>query len=169
MKIKQIMIKEVTGDILLSECKVIAHCVAPNDHFDSGLALSLRTNYPSMAKDFRHYCHLQHPKAGDIWAWGGVGGKQIINLMAQEPAESRGSTGHPGKASISSLNQCLKKLADFIKEEKIDRIAIPKLATGVGGLDWEDVRESIENYLEPLNAKIYVYTLYQKGEKAVEN
>lgn len=160
------MIKEVIGDILLSDTKVIAHCVAPNDHFDSGLAFGLRSNYPSMAKDFRHFCHLQNPKAGEIWSWGGVGGKQIVNLMAQEPADSRSSNSHPGKASISNLNNCLKKLADFVEEENINRIAIPRLATGVGGLDWTDVKESINKYLGDSKAEVIVYTTYVKDLKA---
>jgi O-acetyl-ADP-ribose deacetylase (regulator of RNase III) len=46
------MIHEVAGDILLSTAQAIAHGVAPNDHFDSGLALGLREKWPSMAKDF---------------------------------------------------------------------------------------------------------------------
>ena len=41
------MIKEVSGDIMLSKAQVIAHGVAPHDHFDNGLALSLRQDYPS--------------------------------------------------------------------------------------------------------------------------
>ncbi len=36
------MIHDVSGDILLSSAQVIAHGVAPNDLFHSGLALSLR-------------------------------------------------------------------------------------------------------------------------------
>lgn len=162
------MIKEVVGDILLSDSKVIAHCVAPNDHFDSGLALGLRNDYPVMVKDFRHYCHIHNPKAGEIWGWGGVGGKQIINLMAQEPADSRSSNNHPGKATISNLNHCLKKLADFTEKEQIKRLAIPKLATGVGGLEWDEVNESIQKYLGSLDADVYVYTTYVKDLKADE-
>ncbi len=162
-----IMIKEVKGDILLSESKVIAHSVAPMDHFDSGLALSLREMYPAMVKDFRHYCHGHHPKTGEIWTWGGVGGVQIVNLMAQEPAESA-KGGHPGKASISSLNKTLKELSKFIKKEKPDSVAIPKLATGVGGLDWDDVKDSIETYLGDLDTNVIVYTTYVKDHKAEE-
>ena len=61
------MITEVQGDILLSKAAAIAHGVAPNDHFDSGLALSLRERWPAMVKDFRHYCQTSHPKSGEIW------------------------------------------------------------------------------------------------------
>lgn len=161
------MIKEVDGDILLSTSKAIAHCVAPMDHFDNGLALTLRENHPSMVKDFRHYCHTHHPKPGEIWSWGGVGGIQIVNLMVQEPAEmSRG--GHPGKASITHLDHALKELAKFIKKEGIQSLALPKLATGVGGLNWHEVSDAIYHYLGDLNIPIYVYTTYTKGKKASE-
>ena len=55
------MIHYLTGDILLSKAQVIAHSVALNDSFSSGLALSLRNNWPVMYKDFRHYCHGNYP------------------------------------------------------------------------------------------------------------
>ena len=54
------MIVEVAGDILLTKAHAIAHGVAPSDHFDHGLALTLREKYPAMAKDFRHYLHQCH-------------------------------------------------------------------------------------------------------------
>ncbi|MBK8053571.1 MAG: macro domain-containing protein [Saprospiraceae bacterium] len=162
------MIKEVTGDILLSGSKTIAHCIAPMDHFDSGLALSLRENYPSMVKGFRNYCHTHHPKPGEIWVWAGVGGIRIINLMAQEPAPSENYKGHPGKASLSSLDKTLKELVKYIKKENCESLAIPKLATGVGGLDWKDVRQSIIKHLDGLEIPVFVYSNFVKGSKAEE-
>ena len=44
------MIYEVSGDILLSEARAIAHGVAPNDNFATGLALSLREHWPALYK-----------------------------------------------------------------------------------------------------------------------
>ena len=51
------MIRYLTGDLLLSDAQAIAHGVAPFDHFDTGLALSLREHSPAMFKDFKHWCH----------------------------------------------------------------------------------------------------------------
>lgn len=161
------MIKEVKGDILLTESKLIAHCVAPHDHFDQGLALNLRENFPSMVKDFRHYCKIHGSKPGDIWTWGGVGGVQIVNLMAQTAAPIN-SQGHPGKASLSYLDKTLKALAKFLVKEKPTSIAIPKLATGVGGLEWNDVYELIKKNIGHLDIPVYVYSVYIKGAKADE-
>ena len=75
------MLHEVSGDILLSRASVIAHGVSPNDAHDQGLALSLRENWPSMYKDFRHYCQTTHPKAGGVWAWAGADGKRVVRAQ----------------------------------------------------------------------------------------
>jgi O-acetyl-ADP-ribose deacetylase (regulator of RNase III) len=160
------MIKEVTGDILLTEAQAIAHGVAPNDHFDHGLAFSLRENYPSMSKDFRHYCHIANPHPGKVWMWGGVGGIRIFNLLTQEPA--KGAKGHPGKASLHNVSNALKELAKMVEDEKITSLALPRLATGVGGLDWEEVRPLVYERLSDLDIPIYIYTVYAKDEKAEE-
>jgi len=160
------MIKEVTGDITRSKAGAIAHGIAPNDHFDSGLALSLREAFPAMYKDFRHYCHQFHPKPGSVWIWSGVGSR-VISLFTQEPPQTDRS--HPGKASLVNLNHALKELSKMITEENLESVAIPRLATGVGGLDWEEVKPLIYKHLDPLPVKIYLYSHFTKGVQAVEN
>ncbi len=102
------MLKEVSGDILLTRAQVIAHGVAPGDHFNQGLALSLRERYPAMAKDFRHYCQVSHPKPGEIWAWAGADGRRIVNLMTQEEAPSKNA--NPGQATTRNVNATLRNL-----------------------------------------------------------
>jgi O-acetyl-ADP-ribose deacetylase (regulator of RNase III) len=159
------MIKEVSGDILLSSATVIAHGVAPNDHFDSGLALLLRQDYPSMVKDFRHYCKQDNPEPGTIWMWGSAEGKKIVNLLTQEPAKG---TEHPGHASLQHVGHALRHLAKLAHTENFGSIALPKLATGVGKLHWEEVKPLIEKHLGDLGIPIYVYATYVKGQKASE-
>lgn len=160
------MIKEVSGDIMLTSAQAIAHGVAPNDHFDRGLALSLRENYPAMAKDFRHFCRLENPPAGEVWMWGGAGGLRIFNLMTQEPAKFHNS--HPGNATLSNVDHSLKELAKQIKEEKIQSVALPRLATGYGKLKWEDVQPLIKKRLGELDIPIFIYSTFIKGKKGEE-
>ena len=160
------MIKEVKGDILLTTAQAIAHGIAPNDHFDRGLALSLRENYPAMAKDFRHFCKLKNPSPGEVWMWGTVGNFRIFNLMTQEPA--RTINGHPREATLQNVNHCLKNLVKSIKSENIKSLAIPKLATGYGKLDWDDVLPLIHKHLESLEIPIYIYSTFVKDQKGAE-
>ncbi|HEY5646077.1 MAG TPA: macro domain-containing protein [Pseudomonadales bacterium] len=160
------MLKQVAGDILLSQAQAIAHGVAPGDHFNQGLALALRESYPAMAKDFRHYCQLEHPKPGDLWVWTGADGKRIVNLMTQEPAKSEHA--HPGNATTHNVNVTLRNLRKLAEEEGFASLALPRLATGVGGLDWAVVYELIERHLGDLDIPVYVYAQYQSGVAAKE-
>ena len=125
------MIREVAGDILLTQAEAIAHGVAPHDHFESGLALALRERLPSMVKDFRHYCHTQHVEPGGLWIWSGVDFPRVINLFTQTPAPKHGH-GHGGKATVTSVGHCLRELSKLIRKEGLESVALPKLATGVG-------------------------------------
>ena len=159
------MIIKVQGDILLSEAKAIAHGVAPHDHFDQGLALALRERFPAMVKDYRHYCHAQNPKPGNAWLWAGAD-KIVVNLMTQEPAPNQ--KAHPGKANMKNINHALKSLCGIIEEQGITSIALPRLATGVGGLEWGDVEPLIEKNLGDLKIPVIIYDAYNKGEKAIE-
>ena len=160
------MIHEVAGDILLSSAQAIAHGVAPNDHFDSGLALGLREKWPSMAKDFRPYAHQSHPKSGEIWMWGGTGGARIFNLLTQEGEHTHGSK--PGKANLANVNHCLRRLRHEIEKEGIKSLAMPALATGVGGLSWSEVKPLVVQHLGDLQIPIYLYVTYHAGTQAKE-
>ena len=159
------MITKVRGDILLSDAKAIAHGVAPHDHFNQGLALALRERHPAMAKDFRHFCHQDNPKPGHAWLWAGPE-RVVINLMTQEPAPD--NKAHPGKATAHNVNHALKELRAMIEREKISSVALPKLATGVGGLDWDEVEPLIESQLGDLGIPVIVYVAYEKDKKAAE-
>lgn len=161
------MIREVEGDILLSRAAALAHGVAPNDDFKSGLALSLRKQWPAMYNDFRHYCHHDHPKAGGTWSWGGPGGARIVALLTQEPPRNPGD--HPGRAKLKHVNHALKALRRVIDDEGYASVALPRLATGVGGLDWDDVRPLIERHLGDLEIPVYVYSTYHPGQQAAES
>ena len=160
------MIHEVEGDILLTGAQVIAHGVAPNDPMNQGLALSLHERYPAMHKDFHHCCHQQHPKPGEAWAWGGAEGVRIINLLTQEGGYGGGNK--PGKASEPNVNHALRALKKIIQKEGFSSVALPRLATGVGGLDWDQVKPLIQSQLGDLDIPVYVYVTFHAGQKANE-
>ncbi len=160
------MIKEVEGDILLSKADAIAHGVAPMDHFDTGFAFSIRENYPSMYKDFRHYCQTFHPKPGEVWLWQSADKRKIFNLLTQEAAPA--ASAHPGRATASAMRHCLKNLVRQLEKEGIKSLAITKLSTGVGGMDWNEVQSILHEYLDALAIPVYVYSVYRKDIQATE-
>jgi O-acetyl-ADP-ribose deacetylase (regulator of RNase III) len=162
------MIKEVSGDLKLSKAQAIAHSVAPYDHFENGLALSLRQDFPAMVKDFRHWCHQSNPKPGSAWRWPSAEGVSIISLLIQEPATGHNHSGIPGKASLSNVSHALRELRKIVQKEGIKSLALPRLATGVGGLGWEDVKPLIYQAFEDTDTDVFLYTTFVAGKAAEE-
>lgn len=160
------MIHELSGDILFSRAKVIAQGVAPNDDFHHGLAIQLRERMPVMYKDLRHFCQTKHPKSGSLRDWMSPDGRHIVNLFTQDAAYDHGS--HPGHASLSHVNHALHALRALIQKEQVKSVSLPRLACGITGLAWTDVKPLIEHHLGDLPIPVYVYTTYQKGVKACE-
>ncbi len=160
------MIYELSGDILLSHAKVIVQGVAPNDDFQHGMALQLRERMPLFYKEFRHYCQTRHPKSGTLHGWNSPDGRLIVSLFTRDAAYDPGSK--PGDVHLNHVNHALHELRALIQKEKFASIALPRLACGINGLDWTDVKPLIEHHLGELHIPIYIYSSYQKGVKAVE-
>ncbi|MEX2481763.1 MAG: macro domain-containing protein [Gammaproteobacteria bacterium] len=160
------MLHPVSGDILLSRAQVIAHGVAANDPMNQGLALALHERYPAMHKDFHHWCNQHHPEPGAAWLWGGAGGVRLVNLITQDGGYGHGAK--PGKANEKNVREALRALARLIAEENFKSLALPRLATGVGGLAWSTVWPVVEERLGNLSLPIYVYTEYRPGQQADE-
>jgi O-acetyl-ADP-ribose deacetylase (regulator of RNase III) len=162
------MIKEVQGDILASKAALIAHGVAPNDDFHSGLALALRERWPAMYKDFRHYCQTTSPTPGSLWTWSGPQGARICCLLTQDGAPGHHG-GKPGRASLANVGHALRALRKEIDDIGCTSVALPRLATGVGGLDWNDVLPLIREHLSKKGLTTFVYSTYHPGLAATES
>jgi O-acetyl-ADP-ribose deacetylase (regulator of RNase III) len=98
--------------------------------------------------------------------WGGPENVRVVNLITQEGGYDHGS--RPGKATVKHVSDSLKALAKMVKKEGFTSIALPRVATGVGGLDWEDVWPVIEQRLGELDIPVFVYTKYNPGKQAKE-
>ena len=106
-----------------------------------------------------------------MWAWGGVDDQgnsvRIVNLITQNMV-GQGPAAKPGKATLENVSHALKALADFVQQEGIRSLALPRLATGVGGLDWADIKPLIEKRFADLPVTVVVYETYRKGVQANE-
>jgi O-acetyl-ADP-ribose deacetylase (regulator of RNase III) len=160
------MIHDVEGDILLSNAQAIAHGVSPNEHFDVGLALALREQWPSMAKDFRHYANQTRPNPGELWVYHSAEQRVIYNLLTQDGEHTHGA--QPGRATLSNVQHALRRLRHELEVRPVRSLALPRLATGAGHLAWSDVRPLIVEQLGDLSIPVFVYATYHHGKHAVE-
>lgn len=160
------MIYQVEGDILQTGAHALAHGVGINDPMDKGLSLTLNNHFLGMKNDFHRWCHQHNTKPGEAWLWDSDNHPRIINLITQDIVDLQ--EYQPGKATVSNVKHALDALAQIISKEEIPSIALSRLATGSGDLDWDDVLPLIENSLGTLDIPIYVYSKYIAGQKAIE-
>ena len=160
------MIINVEGDILLSKAQAIVHGIAANDPMNQGLAKALHERMPAMHKDFHHWCHQNHPKPGEAWIWSAADGVRVVNLITQEGGYGHGA--RPGKATLKNVAHTLKALKKLAAKEGLTSLALPRLATGVGGLAWNEVEKLIHQHLNDLKIPIYLYSRYVPDQVAKE-
>ena len=160
------MLINVKGDILLTRAQAIAQGVGVNDPMDKGLALQLRRNFPTLHKDFDRWCYQHDTHPGEAWLWKGPDKQRIINLITHENTLVRES--HYYKATLRHIKQALASLVTIIDHEALASIALPKLGTGLGDLDWDDVRPLIEEQLGDLPVTAFIYAEYCPGQKGLE-
>jgi O-acetyl-ADP-ribose deacetylase (regulator of RNase III) len=160
------MIHKVEGDILLTKANAIVHGVGVNDPMDKGLALALRNKFPSLQKDLERWCHQHDTKPGEAWLWVGQNNARIVNLITHENQDC--NDHHYDKATLANIKHSLAALVKIVTFEKLSSLAIPRIGTGLGDLDWDDVWPIIENNLGILNIPIFVYVAYKEGKAADE-
>lgn len=130
------MIYEVEGDVLMS------------------LARKLQEKFPSMRDQFIEWCEETNPEPGDIWLWGGNTKTRVLNLIAGETAEPElGRSSRPNKIAGHRALRAVNKL---VIDERFNSIAIPRIGSGVGGIDWLEVRGMMASQLGELIIPLFV-------------
>ncbi len=103
--------------------KHIALEVSKDEHYRTPYLKSLKENWPSLAKDYRHYCHVYHPSTGDIWVWTSPEGQKFFHLVLDETTVN----SHVGGHRLQSFKQALKKMKKIIEAESIKKLELPKV------------------------------------------
>jgi O-acetyl-ADP-ribose deacetylase (regulator of RNase III) len=69
----------------------------------------------------------------------------VANMLAQHGYRSR---FNPQPCKLDALDICLKRLRGFTSSGLIYRVLMPKIGTGLGGQQWDDIRLLIERNLD---------------------
>lgn len=160
------MIYEVEGDILMSRAAVIAQGVSVNDPMTSGLARKLQEKFPTMRDEFNEWCEETKPKPGAIWLWGGAGKTKVLNLLVGEEADPE--LTRPSRPNKIAVNQAFRAMNKLVVDERLTSIAMPKIGSGVGGIDWLEVKGMMHSQLGELLIPLFVYVTELDGLLASE-
>jgi len=146
------------GDLFLSRAQTIGHGCNCAGRMGRGIALEFKRRWPAMFKEYRRRCHHQQLVPGTYYLEK-MTSPWVLNIATQ--GTTRG-------ASPNYVDACFGLIAYNYAQEGIQSLAMPRIAAGLGGLDWSVVCQLIESHLDLLPIPVLVYSEYVPGMIADE-
>lgn len=140
------MIESRTGDILQADVEALVNTVNCVGIMGRGIALQFKNDFPENFKAYEAACARKEVQPGRMFVFETgtfTNPKYIINFPTKRHWR--------GKSRIEDIESGLKALVEEIRAHGIRSIAVPPLGSGLGGLNWSDVRPRIIEALRGLN------------------
>ena len=161
------MIEYKTGNILTEDAEAIINTVNCVGVMGRGIALQFKKAFPKNFKAYAAACKREEVKPGRMFVFD-MGGLTNPRYIINFPTKRHWR----GKSRIEDIESGLEALAVEIRARGIHSITIPPLGSGLGGLDWAEVRQHIERALCDMD-DVRIIILEPKGapvaEKMVHN
>jgi O-acetyl-ADP-ribose deacetylase (regulator of RNase III) len=140
------MIEFTTGDILGADAEALVNTVNCVGIMGRGIALQFKNRFPANFKAYAAACAREEVQPGRMFVFEThtlTNPKFIVNFPTKRHWK--------GKSRMEDIDSGLAALAEEIRARGIRSIAIPPLGSGLGGLNWADVRPRIEAALCGIN------------------
>ncbi len=156
------MIEYKTGNILTEDAEAIINTVNCVGVMGRGIALQFKKAFPENFKAYAAACKREEVQPGRMFIYD-IGGLTNPRYIVNFPTKRHWR----GKSRMEDIESGLKALAGEIRERGIHSIAIPPLGSGLGGLEWVEVRERIEQALADMQ-DVRIIVFEPKGAPAAE-
>ena len=141
------------GDIIAEDAEALVNTVNCVGVMGRGIALQFKKGFPDNFEAYAAACKRGEVLPGRMFVFENnqtTNPRYIINFPTKRHWR--------GASRMEDIASGLSALAEKIRQHNIQSIAIPPLGSGLGGLDWRDVRSHIEQTLRGLNnVQVIVY------------
>lgn len=151
------MIELTSGDILKDDSEAIVNTVNCVGIMGRGIALQFKNAWPENFKAYEAACLRQEVQPGRMFIFETghlTNPRYIINFPTKRHWR--------GKSRMQDIDAGLHALVTELRQRGITSVAIPPLGSGLGGLEWEEVRPRIEAALAEL-PDVHVRVFEPKG------
>ena len=139
------MIRTTTGDILKSETEALVNTVNCVGVMGRGIALQFKQQFPANYKAYAVACEREEVQPGRMFVFD-TGELTLPRYIINFPTKRHWR----GKSRIEDIKAGLFALADEVRVRGIRSVAIPPLGSGLGGLNWAEVKPLIEHVFSTL-------------------
>ena len=147
------MLKYKTGDILAEDAEALVNTVNCVGVMGRGIALQFKRVFPENFKAYAARCKRDEMQPGQVFVFE-TGQLTHPHYIINFPTKRHWR----GKSRMEDIESGLASLAQEIRARGIRSIAIPPLGSGLGGLDWAEVRRRVQAALEKFDdVKVVVF------------
>ena len=137
------------GDIFTSGAEAVVNPVNIQGVARGGLARIFRKRFPENFRKYVAACENGSLVMGSVLVTEIEGDfRHIVNMPTV--VESG------GKAQLAYIKSGMDALMDAVVEYGMDSVAIPALGAGIGGLDFDGVREVVENTVRCVPEVVFI-------------
>lgn len=152
------LIKYEVGDLFLSKADCLVNTVNCEGYMGKGVAYQFKMKFPENNKDYIKACKNGTLHIGTLHFYQ-ENGVTIINF----PTKDRWRE----KSRMNYIEIGLEKLVQLLPELSVKSVAIPPLGCGNGGLNWQEVKQMIEEKLSPLQER-FSFIIYEPSQNYVQ-
>lgn len=156
------MIEYTSGDILKCEADALVNTVNCVGVMGRGIALQFKNVFPDNFKAYEAACKIKEVQPGRMFVFE-TGQLTPPRFIINFPTKRHWR----GKSRIEDIESGLLDLVNVIRSRGIRSIAVPPLGAGLGGLDWQQVRQRIEHALADLD-DVHVLVYEPSGAPVAE-
>ena len=128
-----------TGDIFTSEADALAQGCNTAGIMASGIAEQFAERFPVMFQNYHQKCLSGTFTSGTGHIFQNPQKPHVINLATQ---------GEDREAKLEYIDSCFNWMKQALPNTEIQKVAMPRIASGLGGLVWEDVNELLESHFK---------------------
>ena len=140
-----------TGDLFEFDFPAYAHGVNCHGVMGSGIAPLFKQRWPRMYAAYKVACARGLLTLGSVFPWSDQGTPVIYDLATQDK---------PGRnARLDAVRSTLEIMVEHAEENQVHTVGMPRIGAGVGGLNWADVRDIIEEVCGPSRVHVVVVSL----------
>ena len=99
-----------------------------------GIALQFRAKFPAMYAEYKSLCKNGKYNPGDVFDYN-YGPGHVYNLATQVSWRT--------KAKIEFIRASVSRMFELAIADSVTAIAMPAIGAGLGGLQWDDVKDVI--------------------------
>ncbi|WNG46948.1 macro domain-containing protein [Archangium minus] len=145
----------VRGDLLRQEgLNALAHGCNCAGAMGKGIAVEFRARFPRMYAEYKQRCADGRFKLGEVFTWTEEG-VTVFNLGTQKTWRT--------KAELQAIESAVTLMVQEAEARGLDKIGLPRIGAGLGGLPWESVRALLALIGERTHVNLIVFEDYVPG------